>query len=234
RDHLAARRSVGALPQRSVRVLLGKLLGNSQQLFAALHLHPHVLGMDAGGDPEHDEIVEKVGAFAHHSIAIAVHGIDRHLDRLLRQLLGHLAAARAQQPRRPRGRRIGALGGENGLVKTIERITHSGHNNANSDLNVLTNMGKARQACRPPDTETRTSRVARAAQQRPYLCLTADSSPASSEALPPAAAVLMVTTCSVAKRLRQLGPPAFDPVPESPTPPNGCVPTTAPIMLRLT
>src|SRR5215471_20872226 len=64
RDHLAARRSVGALPQRSVRALLGKLLGNSQQLFAALHLHPHVLGLDAGGDPEHDEIVEKVGAFA--------------------------------------------------------------------------------------------------------------------------------------------------------------------------
>src|SRR6266567_8369326 len=72
RDDLAARRSVGALPRRSVRALLGKFLGNPQQLFAAFHLHPHVLGMDAGGDPEHDEIVEKVGAFAHHGIAIAV------------------------------------------------------------------------------------------------------------------------------------------------------------------
>src|SRR5215831_15237319 len=72
RDDLAPRRSVGALPRRSVRALLGKFLGNPQQPLAAFHLHPHVLGMDAGGDPEHDEIVEKVGAFAHHGFAIAV------------------------------------------------------------------------------------------------------------------------------------------------------------------
>src|SRR5215510_5998904 len=65
------RRSLGALPRRSVRRLLGKFLGNPQQPLAALHLHPYVLGMDAGGDPEHDEIVEKVGAFAHHGFAIA-------------------------------------------------------------------------------------------------------------------------------------------------------------------
>ena len=30
------------------------------------------------------------------------------------------------------------------------------------------------------------------------------------------------------------GPPAFGPVPDRPSPPNGCTPTTAPIMLRLT
>src|SRR5215472_12234456 len=48
------RRSLGALPRRSVRRLLGKFLGNPQQPLAALHLHPYVLGMDAGGDPEHD------------------------------------------------------------------------------------------------------------------------------------------------------------------------------------
>src|SRR5262249_50388437 len=71
RDDLAARRSVGALPRRSVSALLGKLLGNPQQTLAALHLHPHVLGMNAGGDPKHREVVEKVGAFAHHGIVIA-------------------------------------------------------------------------------------------------------------------------------------------------------------------
>src|SRR5947209_6889981 len=60
------------------------------------------------------------------------------------------------------------------------------------------------------------------------------SSAVSRLALPPAAAVLMVTTCSVTKRRRVLGLPAFGPVPESPVPPNGWVPTTAPIMLRLT
>src|SRR5215831_5765488 len=50
------RRSLGAIPRRSVRGFLRKFLGNPQQPLAALHLHPHVLGMDAGGDPEHDEI----------------------------------------------------------------------------------------------------------------------------------------------------------------------------------
>src|SRR5262244_1239184 len=60
RDDLAARRSVRALRQRSVRTLLGKFLGNPQQPLAALHLHPYVLGMDAGGDPKHHEIVEEV------------------------------------------------------------------------------------------------------------------------------------------------------------------------------
>ena len=33
---------------------------------------------------------------------------------------------------------------------------------------------------------------------------------------------------------RYSGPPALGPVPERPRPPNGCTPTTAPIMLRLT
>src|SRR6516162_9659529 len=60
RDDLAPRRSVGALPRRSVSALLGKFLGNPQQLLAALHLHPDVLGMDAGFDPKHREIVEEV------------------------------------------------------------------------------------------------------------------------------------------------------------------------------
>ena len=95
----------------------------------------------AGGDPKHREIVEKVGAFAHHGVAIAVHGIDRDLDRLLHQLLGHFAAARAQQPRRPRGCRIGSPSGHDGLVKTVERITHSDQNNAVPTGNVLTNNG---------------------------------------------------------------------------------------------
>src|SRR5258708_22648019 len=65
--------------------------------------------------------------------------------------------------------------------------------------------------------------------RRPQLCSAADPSAAKSEALPPAAAVLTVTTCSLAKRLREFGPPPFGPVPESPTPPHGRRPTTAPI-----
>ena len=36
------------------------------------------------------------------------------------------------------------------------------------------------------------------------------------------------------RRSRYSGPPAFGPVPDSPSPPKGCTPTTAPTMLRLT
>src|SRR5215204_2817407 len=53
-------------------------------------------------------------------------------------------------------------------------------------------------------------------------------------AFPPAAVVSIETIRSVAKRCRYRGPPAFGPVPLRRSPPNGCAPTTAPIVLRLT
>ena len=53
-------------------------------------------------------------------------------------------------------------------------------------------------------------------------------------AFPPAAVVSIETVRSVAKRCRYRGPPAFGPVPLRRSPPNGCAPTTAPIVLRLT
>src|SRR6476660_10633362 len=56
----------------------------------------------------------------------AVHGVDRHFNRFLGQLLRHLAAARAQQPGRPRARRVGDPGSQDGGVKAVERITHGG------------------------------------------------------------------------------------------------------------
>ena len=117
RDNLARRRSVEAV--------LRKLLGNAQEPLTALHLRPHVLGVNAGRGPQHHEVVEQIGALAHDQIRMAVHGIHRHLDRFLGQLLRHLAAARAQQPGRPRGRGIGDPGGEDGGVETVERITHA-------------------------------------------------------------------------------------------------------------
>src|SRR3954466_10626930 len=63
---------------------------------------------------------------------------------------------------------------------------------------------------------------------------TPPASRASSEAFPPAAVVLTLTVSSVAKRSNVTGPPAFGPVPDSPCPPKGCTPTTAPTWLRLT
>ena len=89
---------------------------------------PRRPGLDAGRDPEHDQIVEQVGAFLDDRVGLAVHRVDDDLDRLFGKLLGHLAAARAQQPRCPRGRRIGALGGDNSLVKAVERSAIPGHN----------------------------------------------------------------------------------------------------------
>src|ERR1051325_4579836 len=44
---------------------LEQLLGDAEQPLAPVHLVPHVLRVDAGGDPQHDQIVEEMGALAH-------------------------------------------------------------------------------------------------------------------------------------------------------------------------
>ena len=43
-----------------------------------------------------------------------------------------------------------------------------------------------------------------------------------------------LTARSLAKRVRACGPPALGPVPDRPSPPNGCTPTTAPMIERFT
>ena len=67
-------------------------------------------GLHAGVHPEHHQIVEQVGAFADHGLGLAVHGVDHDFDGFLGQLLGHLGAAGAQQPRGARFGRIGSRG----------------------------------------------------------------------------------------------------------------------------
>src|SRR5262245_30388703 len=106
---------------------------------------------------------------------MAVHGVDHHLDGFFRELLGHLAAARPQQPRRPRGCRVGGARGHDSLIEAVERISHADPEYRQPLASGLTNEAGA------------SGRY---------------SSVASSEALPPAAAVLMVTTCSMANRSR--------------------------------
>src|ERR1700736_7043069 len=73
RDHRAACGAVGHF--------LGDLLGDAEQPLAAIHFLPDIFGADAGGDPEDDQIVEEIGAFLDHSVAIAVHRVDDYLDR---------------------------------------------------------------------------------------------------------------------------------------------------------
>src|SRR5262249_59289990 len=60
---------------------------------------------------------------------------------LLGELLGHLAAARAQQSRRPRGCGIGGTGGQDGSVEPIERITHGGSEYRQPAASGVTNRG---------------------------------------------------------------------------------------------
>src|SRR6266851_7397334 len=68
-------------PRRRVQAILRQLLRDAQQPLATLHLRPHVLGMDVGGHPKHHEVIEEVGALAHHRVGMAVHGVDHNLDR---------------------------------------------------------------------------------------------------------------------------------------------------------
>src|SRR5580704_3452694 len=93
-------------PRSVVDELLRHFLGDAEQAFAAVHFLPDVVRTDARRDPQHDEIIDQVGALFDDRFAVAVHGINDDLDRLFGELLGHLAAARTQQPRGPRRRRI--------------------------------------------------------------------------------------------------------------------------------
>src|SRR5581483_2105885 len=54
---------------------------------------PDVGRLDAGDHPEHDKIVEEIGALADDRLDLSVHGIDDDLDGLFGELLCRLAAA---------------------------------------------------------------------------------------------------------------------------------------------
>src|SRR5262249_42451435 len=82
-------------------------------------------GTDAGGDPEHNEVVEKIGAFAHDRFAIAIRGVEHHLDRFLSELFCHFGATRAQQSGRPRFLWVGILSIDEGGVEAMEVISHA-------------------------------------------------------------------------------------------------------------
>src|ERR1700737_1586446 len=61
-----------------------QLLGDSEQMFAPLHLAPHVLGPHARRRPQNGEIIEKIGALPDHRVGIAVDGVDHDFRWLLR------------------------------------------------------------------------------------------------------------------------------------------------------
>ena len=65
-----------------------------------------------------------VGASGDDSAAIVLGGVDGDLDRLLADLLRHLAAAGGEQVRRLRCRRVLAPSFEDRFVQTSHRIAH--------------------------------------------------------------------------------------------------------------
>jgi len=105
---------------------LNDLFGDTEHAFAAFHLHPDIVGMHSGGNPEHDQIVQEIGAFADHRFRLALHGVDYDLDRLFGEFFGHFGAPGAHQLGRPRFRGIGQLRRDHGVVETGDRISHAG------------------------------------------------------------------------------------------------------------
>jgi hypothetical protein len=101
-----------------------QFLGDAVELLAPIHLPPDLAWHDAELAPQHHEIVDEVGALADHRRAIALHGLDADLDRLLAELLGHFRHAFADQLGSPRSGRIARPGCQDGGVKSLDRISH--------------------------------------------------------------------------------------------------------------
>src|SRR3954452_18828443 len=59
----AAFQSYDLAARRRLDEALWQLFGNPEQAFPTRHLGPDFLGIDARGYPEHDEIVDEIGAF---------------------------------------------------------------------------------------------------------------------------------------------------------------------------
>jgi hypothetical protein len=125
-------RAPGALAQggeldpaaRLAVVPFAEFLGDAEQALAPVGFPPHVLGRDAGRDPQYHQVVEQIRALAHQRVAAAVERVDHHLERLLAEFLGDLGTSGVQQPRGARGSGIGMARGQHRLVQAIERIGH--------------------------------------------------------------------------------------------------------------
>ena len=148
---LPVRRLFAAPGPESERQAFGRSFGSfsasPEQLLAPIHLRPDLLRPDAGLGPEHDEMIEQVGALADHRLAVAVHRVDHDLDRLLRQLLGDLRSAGAHQPRGARLRRIALLQRDHRSIEALERITHRRHYPQTNSA-IVNDWGRGRKKAR--------------------------------------------------------------------------------------
>src|SRR5581483_1810735 len=140
RNHFAAR--------GMRRRLFRQLFGQAHQSLAAFHFLPDILRFHARGDPQDNQIVDKIRTFADYGIAVAVHRVDDDLDCLLGKLLRHLGPPRAQKARRARARRIALLQVEDRFVEPVNRISHAPDHTSAGGNGALTMMTRAKSAVR--------------------------------------------------------------------------------------
>src|SRR6185312_10910095 len=112
--------------RRRLYQFFGQFFGDAEQHFPPPHFGPDVVRTHPRMGPEHHEVVDEIGAFAHNRLGLAVHGVDDDFDRLFRELLGHFGPAGAKQLRGPRFGGVGPLRGDHGVIETGDRISHAG------------------------------------------------------------------------------------------------------------
>jgi hypothetical protein len=57
----------------------GQLLGNTELAGAPAHLGPHLVGADAAFVPQHDEVVDQIGALADDATRMVLHRLKGDL-----------------------------------------------------------------------------------------------------------------------------------------------------------
>ncbi len=77
----------------------GQLLGDTELVGTAAHLGPHFIGGDAAFVPQHDQVVEQIGALADDTARAVAHRFESDLAGLLDQFLRDLAPTRSEQTR---------------------------------------------------------------------------------------------------------------------------------------
>src|SRR5580658_2395656 len=96
-------------------------LGNPRAAGAGVERPPDILRRDTRRSPEHEQVIEEVGALGNDALSIAARSFDHRLDRLLAELLRDLDAALCKELRRVRRCSIAALAAGDEAIEPVER-----------------------------------------------------------------------------------------------------------------
>src|ERR1700758_1102794 len=84
------------------------LLLESGDAFAARQLGGNISGGHSGGGPQHQQMIEQIGALADECGRVLSNTLDDRFNRLLTELLSNLRPAAGEEPRGIGSLRIGA------------------------------------------------------------------------------------------------------------------------------